>query len=360
MAVDSQTFVVRDTGGTLWNLETQKPLTAEELDLVNSTYSKIYKAANTPQVAKLMKNQWKEFLDGHTDEEFFEETGLTPESVGIAGLAASDGSLDLAKTAVSLDSARRGLTAQIVHPPRKSCVLFVCQGIRSGTLPPSKNISYGSYVQNPSLFGRSGTFDFPTCVFTASRYDVDVPYLGCAPTAFVGMMRWHAANKGLKLFGTSSSSTIAYKMTAPLGLRGRPLIANYMGSCYNGGGVQTIGYGFRDGANNFLRDQGSSRRIKSNISHGPGNVTSASSKASILIRNIGELNRPVIAEYFTGLLKGHFSPVVDYAVYDSGSNGLNIRTVGDLVGPNPGGKPDYTWYSLSGTWGTERGVFALE
>lgn len=356
VAVDLQTFVMRDTGGTLWNLETRKPLTAEELDLVTSNYNEIYNAANTPQVAELMKNQWEKFLDGHSEDEFFEETEpeLTPESAGIAELATPDGLLNLEKTAAALDRLRTGLTTQTVYPPKKSCILFVCQGIRSGTLPRSKNIQYGAYQQYPGLFGRSGKFDFPTCVFTASRYDVDVPYLGCAPTAFVGMMKWYAANKGLKLFGTSSSSTIAYKMTAPLGLRGRPLIANYMGSCYNGGGIQTVGFGFRDGAKNFLRDQGSSLRMVSNISHGSGNVTSAPSKASILIRNIGERNRPVIAEYFTGLGKGHYSPVVDYAVYDSGTNGLNIRTVGDLQ------YSDYDWYSLSGTWGLERGVFALE
>ena len=357
VAVDLQTFVLRDTSDKLWNIETQKPLTKAEVTKAKKVYDDIYAANNTPEVAAMMKKQWADLLGEHSPSE------IGGQGLGsfLTGLTAEDGSLDLALVAQAMDTQSGDLSVQTVNKPTKSCFLFICQGIRSGTLPIASNVNEGGYYQSPSRFGRSGTFNFIGCIDNTTGADVKVAALGCAPTTFVGLMDWYVTKKGLRLYGTSSVSTIRSNMTAPTGLRGRPEIANYMGSCWNGGGVQTTGYGFRDGAKNFLKAQGSSLKVVSNVSHYAGNVTSAPAKAAILIKHIGETNTPVIAEYFTGFLEGHFSPVVDYAVYDSGKNGLNIRTVGDLKGEASFPlKPDYTWYSLSGTWGTERGVFALE
>lgn len=147
--------------------------------------------------------------------------------------------------------------------------------------------------------------------------------------------------------------SLTLALTAPTS-SGRPLIADYMGTCWISGfgaaGALTVGYGFVLGATQFLQEQNSSLQLVGNVSQTLGNITSAPAKADILIRNVGNHNNPVIAEYFYGFAQGHFSPVTDYAVYDSGANGLNIKT---LAHPN-------TWYSLSGSWGTERGVFALE
>lgn len=112
----------------------------------------------------------------------------------------------------------------------------------------------------------------------------------------------------------------------------------------------TLGVGFRDGAKAFLQAEGKTWTVVSNISHYLGNSSSAAAKANILRLNIGIRNNPVIAEYFRSFGQGHFSPVTKYAIYDGGINGLNIMTLTD---PNE-------WHSLSGIWGTERGVFTLE
>lgn len=106
----------------------------------------------------------------------------------------------------------------------------------------------------------------------------------------------------------------------------------------------------RCSSRDFLRDQNVNLTVASNISHYAGNVTSAPAKAAILMRNIGDKNNPVMAEYFRGFGQGHYSLVTKYAVYDTGSNGLNVQTLTD---PSE-------WMSLLGTWGTERGVFTLE
>jgi hypothetical protein len=357
VAVDSQVFILRDTQDRLWNIETHQLLTAEEVAKVETIYADMFKANNTPQVAEQMEEQWEEFLGASSN------SSITAQSVN--SFATSEGSLDLKRVKAYVEGQNAEvdngeIQAQIVNPPTRSCFLFVCQGIRTGTLPMANNVQRGAYFQDASQLGRprGQTFNFITC---ATNNPVQSDVVGCAPMAFIGLIEWYA-DRGYyfstvknPIAGVPSYRTVAYNMTAPTGFNGRPLIAGYMRSCSTGpDGVLTTGGAFRDGGRTFLTDQGSSLRMVSNISHYTGNTYSAIDKANILIRNVGNNNRPVIAEYFTGFLKGHFSPVVDYAVYDLGTKGLNIRTVGDLE------LGDTKWYSLSGTWGTERGVFALE
>jgi hypothetical protein len=292
---------------------------------------------------------------------------ITAQSVN--PFTTADGSLDLKKVKdyVEKENAKAqdgDIQTHYVNPEKKiNCFLWICQRLRTGSLPVENNVKRGAYYQAPSAVGRTSQFGFNTCI---TNYQVNSDFVGCAPMAFIGLVEWYA-DRGYyfrtvknPVPGVSSDKTVAYNMTAPVGFRGRPRIADYMRSCYTGpSGVLTVGANFRDGGAAFLRDEGSTLRMSSNISHYAGNVWSAPAKADLLIRNIGSGNRPVIATYFTGFLRGHYSPVVDYAVYGDGSKGLNIRTVGDLTGEY-NGIPNYTWYSLSGTWGTERGVFALE
>jgi hypothetical protein len=360
VAVDLQNFALRDVQDRLWNPLNQQLLTQEELIMVNKMYDDMLKANNSPIVAADMEEQWEEFLDDTPNSAF------SAQSVNV--FANTDGSLDLkrVKTYVEQQNAvlqSSEIQAQIVYPNKRSCFLFVCQGIRTGTLPLANNVQRGAYFQKADEVGRTGQFDFISCV---TNYRVKSSAIGCAPMAFIGLIEWHV-DKGYNFNtiknsvpGVPSFRTVAYNMSTPVGSNSRPLIAEYMGSCSTGdSGVLTTGALFRDGGAAFLADQGSTLKMVSNVSHYAGNTWAAPAKADILIRNVGLNNRPVIAEYFTGFLQGHFSPVVDYAVYDSGTKGLNIRTVGDLKGEY-NGAPDSTWYSLSGTWGTERGVFALE
>jgi hypothetical protein len=353
-----------------WQIS-KKLLTPEQLKTATDTYNEIFKANNTPEVAEQMKEEWQEFLAADTTTSTtklntanYTSANLTASGISLDDFASENGSLNPRKLKSYIEeqaasnNSQGELQANYVNPEQRiNCGLFGCQRLRTGTLPMENNVQFGAYYQYPELFGRNDPFRFIGCVDNSPAADVVVRSLGCGPTAFVGMIKWYAS-KGYRFYSTTDQGNIAYNMTAPIGFRNRPAIADYMGSCWNGGGVMTIGAGFRDGGNSFLRDTGSPLKVVSNISHYAGNTWSAPAKADILIRHIGT-NRPVIAEYFTGFTQGHYSPVVDYAVYGDGSTGLNIRTVGDLVGHRTG-TPDYTWYSLSGTWGTERGVFALE
>jgi hypothetical protein len=359
VAVDLQTFALRDTQDRLWNPLNQQLLTQDELDSAAKMNDEIFKANNTPQVAEQMKEEWKELIEESADGE------ITAQSVN--PFANSDGSLDLKKVKVYVEqenakSQGGEIQAQIVTGDKPiNCFLWICQRLRTGHLPISQNVPRLAFYQEANQFGRpyGQTFDFITCL---TNRPVKSTVIGCAPAAFIGLIEWHARNGTYfpvsnSVPGVTADRYIAYNMTQPTGFNGRPLIAGYMRSCFTGGGtgVFTTGAAFRDGGAAFLKDQGTGLRMVSNISHYAGNVWSAPAKADILIRNIGQRNRPVIAEYFFGFTKGHFAAVVDYAVYGDGSKGLNIRTRDNIEYSG-----DYTWYSLSGTWGTERGVFALE
>ena len=112
----------------------------------------------------------------------------------------------------------------------------------------------------------------------------------------------------------------------------------------------TFAQGFAGGANEFLRDQGSPLRLKYNYSHYAGNVWSAPAKARILVQEIGKDNNPVVAEYFRGFGRGHFSPVTEYRITYGITTGVQVKTMDDRN----------KWHSLSGFWGTQRGVFYLD
>lgn len=364
VAVDLQNFVLRDTQDRLWNIDEQKLLTPEQFKTVTDMYNEILKANNTPEVATQMKEEWQEFLAGETPETELNATSythahanLTASGVDLDDFATESGSLDPRKLknymeAQAASSNTQGDLQPSYVNPDQWVGLFRNQRLRTGTLPIANNATHTGYSQYPSQYGRSGQFDFISCV-TNQRVKSDV--IGCAPAAFTGLIQWYATKKGYTFFGTTDSSTIAYNLSVPVGMFSRPLIAEYMLSCSTGAsGVLTVGGNFANGANRFLYDQRSPLKMVSNVSHYAGNTWSAPAKADILIKHIGT-DRPVIAEYFRGFTNGHFSPVVDYAVYGNGSSGLNIRTVDDLQYEKV-----YTWYSLSGTWGTERGVFALE
>lgn len=130
-------------------------------------------------------------------------------------------------------------------------------------------------------------------------------------------------------------------------------IANYKGTCRATGTREslTLGHGFRDGANSFLRDADSDFELISNISHYLGNETSAADKARMIVEQVGRKSNPVIAEYFRGIPNGHYSSINEYNIFWQNTVSVTIKTFDDW-GPN-----DRFW-SLSGSWGTERGVFS--
>lgn len=364
VAIEQQTFAVRDVDGALWDTYTHEPLPPEAVTSLEEMYGEMVRVNSNLETAARLQGEWNEILHPNATDSLRAQAAGSGAGIDIAELTLANGNLDVRKVAALLDASADGLAPLTRYPDSRHCFLFICNHIRTGYIPESRQALQDGRWQQPGSFGRSGTFAMPYCVITGT-VNYNAP-LGCAPAAFVGLIQRKSV-EGASFFGQTyvgptnhqkissylaepQVKDLAMRMTAPLGLHGRPLIANYMGTCWNTGGSMTIGVGFRDGARAFLRDQNVNLTVTSNISHYTGNVTSAPAKAAILIRNIGDKNNPVIAEYFRGFGQGHYSPVTHYAVYDTGSNGLNVRTLSD---PNE-------WMSLSGTWGTERGVFALE
>ena len=352
VAVEMQTFAVKDLQGRLWDIETQTPYKEEEKARLEQIYEDMLAANNTQEVVESTTERWNEVLG--------ENEALAAQGLGssIYDFENVDGGLDLRAVKLALE-AQDDLSPQTVLRPRRKCFLFFCQGLRHGYISYSNNAKRDGTDQLPGDLGwsRGGSFTLPVCINgTLTGATRKRTVIGCGPTALYGLLEYKMT-KGYKFFGYGNSASdrakLADKLFAPKGYLGRPIIANYLGTCYFDGGL-TTGIRFAKGTRRLLKDAGSSLKLSSNVSHYAGNVWSAPAKARILIDNVGKKNNPVIAEYFIGSKgsigsEGHFAPVSNYAVYDSGKNGLNIKTTAH----------NSKWYSLSGTWGTERGIFAL-
>ena len=367
VAIEQQTFAVRAVDGTLWDVFTQEPLTPERVTELEAMYQEMVSENSTRETEARLRDAWGALQDVGASGNAVVQVAGGASRIAIDELTLADGNLDATKVAAVIDAAQDEVESLVRNPDERHCSFIFCNLVRTGYIPETHQAILDGEDQSPTQLGHpSGhSFAMPYCVVTGS-VNSNAP-LGCGPAAFVGLIQRKfvekpffgmnftrpepAYTKRSQYLGNPQMRELARRMTEPLGLHGRPLIANYMGTCWNTGGSMTIGAGFRDGATAFLQHHaGASFTVTSNISHYTGNVTSAPAKAAILIRNIGDKNNPVIAEYFRGVTQGHFSAVTKYAVYDSGANGLNVMTISDPT----------EWMSLSGTWGTERGVFALE
>ena len=357
VAVEAEIFVLRDTRGRLWDINTKKVLTADEVQYATNTYNEMYEANNSPQIAQNMKSTWDAFVSTKNAA-----TGNV--SIDWQALTQKDGSLNLQQFGKL--TAKR-LSSTTVFNDGRGC-LGLCI-TNNGQIHAPRQAHYGGGRQDPSFFGRSSNWSMPYCVLTSLVKNTD--QIGCAPSAFIGLVwrKWvdgtsvmgrpYTGLKGFKAdaltyyypyFQTDGKPSISYSMTEPNGLRGRPMIANMMGTCWNLGGSMTTGGGFVGGGKAFLSKYAPGLKLESNYSEYHGNVAFAGGKASILKQEIGRDNNPVVAEYFYGPGKGHFSPVTIYQIYNGITIGVNIKTMDH---------PD-TFHSLSAVWGTQRGVFYLE
>ncbi len=367
VAYDLQNFALRDTQNRLWSIDEARLFTTEEYSYIENLYNSIYSANNTPEAAKMYQETWKKTLD---------DAKMQQSSFGyeLASLANKDGSLSLTKLQVvaAKTKAAVSLSPQNITEGSKDCFLFVCAAYQVGQLGNAPyqygglQASQGGALQLPVNYGLPGS-GFGTIACVVNSYKYNKP-LGCAPSAFIGLIG-RKFNNGATIDGmkktTHSFRQLQQKMLRPTpGYNNRPAIASYMGTCFFGGGGLTTAPGFMSGGDKYLLDAkakspaGKQLRMKGNWSRVVDNVATAQKKADILMQEVGRDNNPVVAEYFLGDQfavgsEGHFAPVAQYAV-KSGVAGtfVDIKT------------PDHRftgrWYSLSGGWGTERGVFYID
>ena len=356
VAVEAEIFVLRDTQGRLWNIDTQKMLTPEEVQSATDTYNEMYEANNSPEVAQTMKSTWDKFIAT-------KNAATRNAPIDWQALTKQDGSLNLQQF--------KELTAETLHTTTVFNDGRGCLGLcvtNNGEIHAPRQAHRGGGYQYPGYFGRSVNWKMPWCVTLAAK---STDAIGCAPSAFIGLVwrKWvdgtpvmgrsYTGLKGIKAyelsyeypyFHSSKTASIAYDMTTPNGLGGRPMIANMMGTCWVGGGSLTTAGGFVGGAREFLSKYAKSLVLKENHSEYHGNVAFAGTKAKMLKQEIGRDNNPVVAEYFRGFGQGHFSPVTIYQIYNGVTIGVNVKTMDDRD----------KFHSLSAVWGTQRGVFYLE
>ena len=344
VALEAEVFLLRDQSGYLWDTETATRFTKEQEATLKAEYDEVYEANNTPEHKAFMEAAWNEMLG---------QGQLSTQGVSLQSFAKADGSLDPLRLQAAWENA--SLTPQIRNPKTKECPFF-CWEVETGYIRPDRQALITGYSQLPENFGRRGElWKMIGCIANGPASDVKINAIGCAPAAFTGMiMRKYL--QGFPAFGTKQGTAtqlsldeFKQRISAPTGLRGRPLIANFMGTCWTGNGSLTLGKGFADGARNFLAQYSTSLHSDSNFSHAPGNVTSAPTKARILVQQIGTNNNEVVAEYFRGPFKGHFSPITEYKIFYGATVGVSVKTMDDRT----------KYYSLSETGGTERGVFWL-
>jgi hypothetical protein len=358
VALEAEVFVLRDVRGKLWNIDTQKRLTDEEVQYATDAYNEMVAAHNSPQVAQAMRTTWNDFI--HT-----ERLTVDNSPVNWKAISSEDGSLDLERFAKLITTRFQPST---VLPDTRGCAGFCV--VNNGRIPVSRQAHKGGGAQVPWYFGRSENWQMPWCGATTSVASTDA--IGCGPSAFIGLIwsKWVDGTQvmgrlytGPKSFterelgykydyfhGGNKTASIAYHMTAPNGLRGRPLIANFMGTCWVGGGAITTAGGFVGGARGFLQQYATQLVLKENHSPAAANVLTAPTKAKMLIQEIGRDNNPVLALYFPGVGKGHYSPVTEYKIYNGLTIGVNVKTMDHSD----------SFYSLSASWGVQRGVFYLE
>ena len=380
VAYDLQNFVLRDLQNRLWSIDKARVLTASEVKRLHEIYDAIYKGNNTPAAAEMYTRLWEETL---------KESELQPQSFGysLADLTASDGSLDLqrVKDAIEGSGATSALSPQTVTKGDKSCFLFVCTAYQYGQLgnspyrPGGLQATQGGYEQYPYNYGRydingGNGFNYIECTllngnFVGGSAKVYNKPLGCAPSAFIGLVGRKFNNgatiDGFNKDGPAGRNTLAAlisRMVDPVGINGRARIANYMGTCFFGGGGLTYGNALVSGGRRFLADAGAKSptgkqlALRANVSHYAGNVfAAAGTKADMIMQEVGRDNNPVVAEYFLGgkgdlFVEGHFAPIAQYWIRSGASAYVDVKTT------NHGDR----WYSLSGGWGTERGVFYID
>lgn len=359
ISTDSQNFLLLDKQGNYWSIEEKRKLSAEELGELKKMYDGIYDDNNNAESTKQMKADWQEISNQSKQQQ---------KAMGylLTDLVNSEGGLDLQKTQALMD---KTITPQWADE-RRECWLFVCSVVQWGeirnmnnqvpvTYNSGKSGRYGGYKQSYDAYFRTGQSLFPTMVGCGLTNPKVSASLGCGPSSFQGLLQHQFQSHGKTFAGLNLKNTTVEAfdrwLVAPVGFRGRPRIANYMGTCKPPTTTEsmTLGGAYMKGANDFLRDAKSDLKLIGSYSTTDDHRRfDAKNKANLIAQHVGRNENPVVAEYFRSLTGGHFSAIRQYRNMWQGDVEVTIKTVDDYDGND-------RFYSLSSGWVAQTGVFTL-
>lgn len=232
-----------------------------------------------------------------------------------------------------------------------------CSHRFTGSIPQSKQAVQGGFAQDRDAY----TLPKPPERFNSIACGVNNPvtglaYLGCGPSAFIGLVGEKFKNHNKSFDGKNSSNTslLTFRqwLVAPTGPNGRPRIASYMGTCVLGTdyeGFTTLS-GFTSGAQDFLNQTGSGLTIKYSAGIGGSTGFNQSTAATMVHLQVGVYENPVVATYWPTSTSAHYAPITHYDILWSNGVAINIRTTDHGT----------VWYNISSHWSGQIGVYFLE
>lgn len=345
------TFLIRDTTGVLWDTTTQQPLSRAAVRTITQRYDEIIAANASEAFVATMHGYWVQLEDDAARQQ-------AVHGYALDDLLTTAGSLDLARVA---DLAARADSAE-VQPSAftdhgRQCFLFVCWHRFTGHIATANQATQGGFLQERDHYNLAtppSRFNSIVCVTNGPV--TGTAYLGCGPSAFIGLVGERFKNHGTTFSGMNRNNTtlLAFRqwMVAPVGINGRPRIANNMGTCAIGSnheGLTTLA-GFTSGAQTFLNYTNSGLTLRYNAGMGGTTGWNSGTAATMIHLQVGVHENPVVATYWLGIAAAHYAAIKEYDIMWGAGVTINIKTIDHPT----------TWHGLAGNWHYQVGVFYLE
>lgn len=347
VAATANNLLLRDREGGLWDVATRRKLGPAEVDAVARRYDEIVRANSDVAFIEQMHAQW---------DRLYQQSGDMEGILGyrFAELVSEDGRLSLEALASLGD--RLDAAAFVDHG--RQCVLFVCWHNYTGHIANQSNqaVQSGGYQRRSDYGWLDPPIRFNSIACVANNPVNGVAYLGCGPSASIGLVGEKFKNHQVAFSGKSASNTslLAFRqwLVAPTGINGRPRIAEYMGTCVLGTayeGFTSIG-SFVSGGQGFLNETNSGLTMLYTAGNGGPNGYNSHNAANYIHLQVGVKENPVVATYWPNAVTAHYSPITHYDIMWGAGITINVRTMDH--GAN--------WYGLSSHWAGQIGVYYLE
>ena len=362
VGITSGNFLL-EVDGQYWDVVLQRPLTGAELAGVTDRYMEMVDYNSSPDRIAELEEPWIELEEQQQSAERALDYDLS-------SLATSSGSLDLGKLSQlhALSETRLGTAEYVEH--RRQCILFICWQKFTGNIPSSdtndQQATQGGTLQRRAYYFASSSpvaFNSIACV-TGSPVN-DFALLGCAPSAFIGLIGEQYENHNVAVNGycknpsANPDCTTAMTLTdfrrwlvEPDGLNGRPRIAEYMGTCVAGTnyeGLTTLS-GFTNGIEDFLNQTNTDLTLVWTAGIGGSTGWNQSTAANIIHLEVGVAENPVVVTYWPTAVTAHYSAITEYDIMWGAGVTINVLTIDDSA----------TWQMLGGSWSGQEGVYYFD